>query len=47
VDLNDYILLGTWWLTTNAAADVDGSGDVAFNDYFVLYLNWFTSGDPE
>jgi len=43
----DYTILGSNWLTTNPLADVNGDGQVAFYDYFVLYLNWFVAGDPE
>ncbi|MBI5386699.1 MAG: HYR domain-containing protein [Verrucomicrobia bacterium] len=47
VQNDDYVIMGTNWLTTNPVADVNGDGQVAFYDYFVLYLNWFTDGDPQ
>lgn len=43
----DYNMMGYYWLTTNPKADGNGDGTVNSTDYFLLYFNWFTSGDPE
>src|SRR6185295_4321407 len=47
VNFFDYQTLVTNWQTTNAQADMDGSGFVSGGDYNILSLNWFTVGDPE
>jgi hypothetical protein len=46
--LPDYLIIGNAFYTVNPAADVDGSGGViGLDDYYYLYLHWFTGGDPE
>jgi autotransporter-associated beta strand protein len=48
VFLPDYLIIGNAFYTVNPAADVDGSGGViGLDDYYYLYLHWFTGGDPE
>ena len=47
VNLGDYTDLAGAWLSSNAAADINGDGTVNVFDYSILAQNWYTAGDPE
>ena len=47
VQFFDYSVLGSNFFTFNAVADITGDGQVDYDDYFILYLNYFTAGDPQ
>ena len=47
VNLLDYSILKTNWLTSNAAADISGDSAVNLLDYSIMKSNWFVAGDAE
>ena len=47
IGLADYERLAAAWYTPQAAEDIDGSGTVDMDDYFILSNHWGASGDPE
>ncbi len=47
VRLSDYLILGDNWLSFNPVADLNGNSQVDFYDYMILYLNYYTTGDPQ
>ena len=47
VMLTDYTLLANNFYTYNAVADFTGDGSVDYYDYYILYIDWFTAGDPQ
>ena len=47
INIQDYTLLKTRWLSADPLADIDGGGDVGVTDYTILKLNWFKMGDDE
>lgn len=47
VQLFDYSALGNNFFTVNPIADITGDGQVDYDDFFILYLNWFWAGDPQ
>jgi len=47
VNLADYFTLAGVWYTSAPSADLDGSGFVDLDDYFLLSNQWQESGDPE
>lgn len=46
VNFTDYSTLGNSFFTFNPVPDITGDGQIDYDDYFILYLNWFTAGDP-
>ena len=47
VDLDDLVLLATYWYTSDPTADIDGSGAVDLDDLVILANNWYIQGDLE
>ena len=47
VDLDDYFLLSSFWLTADPASDLNGNGLVGLDDYYLLAARWYQAGDPE
>lgn len=47
VQFFDYTVLGTSFFTYDPVADITGDGPVDYDDYYLLYLNYFKLGDPE
>ena len=47
VGLADYNRLAAAWYTTQSAEDIDGSGVVDLDDYFILASHWGETGDPQ
>jgi hypothetical protein len=47
VQFFDYTVLGTSFFTYDQVADITGDGPVDYDDYYLLYLNYFKLGDPE
>ena len=47
VDLPEYLRLAAAWSSPDVACDLDGSGWVDLDDYFLLANHWLQTGDPE
>jgi hypothetical protein len=47
VNFQDYSLLGNNFYSLNTVADITGDGQVDYDDYYILFVNWLTSGDAQ
>jgi hypothetical protein len=47
VNILDYALLRSNWMTTTDTADINGDKQVQLLDYMIMRSNWFKQGDPE
>ncbi|MDB6032101.1 MAG: hypothetical protein JWM16_2439 [Verrucomicrobiales bacterium] len=47
INFQDYSVLGNNFFSFNTIADITGDGQVDYDDYFILVLNWLTAGDPQ
>ena len=47
VNILDYTIMRTRWMTSDPVADIDGSGVVNPTDYTIMKLNWFKAGDAQ
>ena len=43
----DFLQLAGAWYTEDEASDIDGSGLVDIEDYFLLASHWYWEGDEE
>ncbi len=47
VNVLDYSVMKSLWLSPSPIADIDGNGSVGLADYTIMKSNWFVGGNPQ